>query len=355
MSSSGWSPSSTTRSSRPRSATSAATTSARCWRASRRPTPSRPPVGRLRLHDQGAGGCRPRATRPTTRRCCQRRAVASSSPASSARIAADPWRDVPGGSARGRAVPRGRASGSTAEPPRSTPSRRRCRATSAASTRARTPPSRRSGASSSTSCTRRPTSAARVVTVSPDVASSTNLGGWINSAGIWSLGDRIDWFADDTDTLVRWRETDHGQHIELGIAEVNLVGLLGELGATWSRDGQPLLPIGTIYDPFVDPGAGAVVVRHLRRRAVDPRRHAERASRSARRAARTSRSSPLRSGIEQPGCVAWEPAFGQDLEWTLAACARRGSGAPAAARPTSGCRRARSTRRCAATPTGTRC
>ena len=96
-----------------------------------------------------------------------------------------------------------------------------------------------------------PEVAERVVTVSPDVASSTNLGGWINKAGIWSPGERIDWFADDTDTLVRWRETDHGQHIELGIAEVNLVGLLGELGATWSRDGQPLLPVGTIYDPFV--------------------------------------------------------------------------------------------------------
>ena len=55
-----------------------------------------------------------------------------------------------------------------------------------------------------------PEAASRVVTVSPDVASSTNLGGWINRVGVWSLGDRIDWFADDTDTLVRWRETDHG-------------------------------------------------------------------------------------------------------------------------------------------------
>jgi pyruvate dehydrogenase E1 component len=69
--------------------------------------------------------------------------------------------------------------------------------------------------------------------------------------GIWSLGDR--------DRLVRRRHR-HARalardrsrrHIELGIAEVNLVGLLGELGATWSRDGQPLLPVGTIYDPFV--------------------------------------------------------------------------------------------------------
>ena len=64
----------------------------------------------------------------------------------------------------------------------------------------------------------------------PDVASSTNLGGWINRAGVWNPGERIDWFADDTDTLVRWRESEHGQHIELGIAEGNLVGLLGELG-----------------------------------------------------------------------------------------------------------------------------
>ena len=69
-----------------------------------------------------------------------------------------------------------------------------------------------------------------MVTVSPDVASSTNLGGWINRVGVWHLGERIDWFADDSDTLVRWRESEHGQHIELGIAEGNLVGLLGELG-----------------------------------------------------------------------------------------------------------------------------
>ena len=106
-----------------------------------------------------------------------------------------------------------------------------------------------------------PEVAARVVTVSPDVASSTNLGGWINRVGMWTRRAR---------RLVRRRrpacsstgsETRHGQHIELGIAEVNLVGLLGELGSTWSRDGQPLLPIGTLYDPFVTPRARAVVVR----------------------------------------------------------------------------------------------
>ena len=190
-----------------------------------------------------------------------------------------------------------------------------------------------------------PEVAERVVTVSPDVGTSTNLGGWINKAGIWSIGDRIDWFADDTDTLVRWRESDHGRHIELGIAEVNLVGLLGELGATWSRDGQPLLPVGTIYDPFVaralEPwsfgiyaGGQSILVGTPSGVTLGPEGGAHQ-----------SVITPS-IGIEQPGCVAWEPAFGQDFEWTLPARARRGSAAPDGSRPTSASRRGRSTRRC---------
>ena len=96
-----------------------------------------------------------------------------------------------------------------------------------------------------------PEVAARVVTVSPDVASSTNLGGWINRVGIWHLDEHPDWFARRPVHAVHWAQSQKGQHIELGIAEVNLVGLLSELGLTWSRDGEPLLPIGTLYDPFV--------------------------------------------------------------------------------------------------------
>jgi pyruvate dehydrogenase E1 component len=161
-----------------------------------------------------------------------------------------------------------------------------------------------------------PEVAARVVTVSPDVGTSTNLGGWINKAGIWSVGERIDWFADDTDTLVRWRESDHGRHMELGIAEVNLVGLLGELGATWSRDGQPLLPVGTIYDPFLaralEPwsfgiyaGGQSILVGTPSGVTLGPEGGAHQ-----------SVVTPS-IGIEQPGCVAWEPAFGRDFEWTF--------------------------------------
>lgn len=161
-----------------------------------------------------------------------------------------------------------------------------------------------------------PEVADRVVTVSPDVASSTNLGGWINRVGVFHPRERVDWFADDSETAIRWRESDHGQHIELGIAEVNLVGLLGELGATWSRDGEPLLPIGTIYDPFVtralEPwsfgmyaGGQSILVGTPSGVTLAPEGGAHQ-----------SITTPS-IGIAQPQCVAWEPAFGQDLEWAL--------------------------------------
>jgi pyruvate dehydrogenase E1 component len=161
-----------------------------------------------------------------------------------------------------------------------------------------------------------PEVARAVVTVSPDVASSTNLGGWLNRVGIWNPLDRVDWFADDSNTLVKWRESMHGQHIELGIAEGNLVGLLTELGSTWSRDGQPLFPIGTLYDPFVNralepwsfglyAGGQSILVGTPSGVTLAPEGGAHQ-----------SIITPS-VGIEQPRCVAWEPAFGQDLEWTL--------------------------------------
>jgi len=167
-----------------------------------------------------------------------------------------------------------------------------------------------------------PSAAGRVVTVTPDVASSTNLGGWINKVGVWSSDDRQDWFADDPETILHWRERPTGQHLELGIAEVNLVGLLGELGATWSRWGEPLLPIGVLYDPFVE-------------RALEPWSFGIYAggqsilvgtpagvSLAAEGGAHQSIKTPS-IGIEQPGCVSYEPAFAVELEWTLLAALGR--------------------------------
>jgi pyruvate dehydrogenase E1 component len=159
-----------------------------------------------------------------------------------------------------------------------------------------------------------PETAARVVTCSPDVASSTNLGGWINKTGVWSVSERPDWFADDTERVLRWSTASNGQHIELGIAEVNLVCLLGELGATWSRWGEPLIPIATIYDPFVpralEPwsygiyaGGQSILVGTPSGVTLAPEGGAHQ-----------SIVTPS-IGLEQPGCVAWEPAFAGDLEW----------------------------------------
>jgi pyruvate dehydrogenase E1 component len=161
-----------------------------------------------------------------------------------------------------------------------------------------------------------PTVGERIVTVSPDVASSTNLGGWINRVGVWNVGERVDWFADDPGTLMRWRETAQGRHIELGIAESNLAGLLAELGSTWSRDGEPLLPIGTLYDPFVTRaleqwsfgmygGGQSILVATPSGITLSPEGGAHQ-----------SVITPS-IGLEQPGCIGWEPAFAKDLEWTL--------------------------------------
>jgi pyruvate dehydrogenase E1 component len=163
-----------------------------------------------------------------------------------------------------------------------------------------------------------PEVAERVVTVSPDVASSTNLGGWISKVGIWNTHDRVDWFADDKESALRWSERRQGQHVELGIAEVNLVGLLSELGVTWSRDGQPLLPIGTVYDPFVaralEPwsfgiyaGGQSILIGTPSGVTLAPEGGAHQ-----------SVTTPS-IGVEQPGCVGWEPAFAQDFEWTMLA------------------------------------
>jgi pyruvate dehydrogenase E1 component len=169
---------------------------------------------------------------------------------------------------------------------------------------------------------RAPEAARRVVTVSPDVSSSTNLGGWVNKVGVWSPNERVDWFADDADTILHWRESPGGQHIELGIAETNLVGLIGELGATWSRWGEPLLPIGVLYDPFVSralepwsfgiyAGGQSILVGTPSGVTLAPEGGAHQ-----------SITTPS-IGLEQPGCVTYEPAFAVDVEWTLLASLAR--------------------------------
>ncbi|ABK71799.1 pyruvate dehydrogenase [Mycolicibacterium smegmatis] len=163
-----------------------------------------------------------------------------------------------------------------------------------------------------------PDAAARVVTVSPDVSSTTNLGGWVNKVGVWSATERRNWFADDAETIMHWDERPSGRHVELGIAETNLVGLLGELGATWSRWGQPLFPIGVLYDPFVEralePWSFGIYAGGQSILVGTPSGVTLAAEGGAHQSIKTPSI-----GIEQPGCISYEPAFAIDVEWTLLA------------------------------------
>ena len=95
-----------------------------------------------------------------------------------------------------------------------------------------------------------------LVTTAPDVATSTNLAGFINRAGVFSPVQRRAW---SEDPVLKWAEGPDGQHIELGISEMNLFLLLGQLGLAFDLSGQTLLPVGTVYDPFVLRGLDAFV------------------------------------------------------------------------------------------------
>ncbi|HYC57068.1 MAG TPA: 1-deoxy-D-xylulose-5-phosphate synthase N-terminal domain-containing protein [Candidatus Binatia bacterium] len=101
----------------------------------------------------------------------------------------------------------------------------------------------------------------RIVTTSPDVASSTNLGPWVNRRGVFDrhAKPQADAFvAENLATTQRWVASEKGQHIELGIAENNLFLLLAALGLSHSLFGERLLPIGTLYDPFISRGLDAL-------------------------------------------------------------------------------------------------
>ena len=101
--------------------------------------------------------------------------------------------------------------------------------------------------------------AARIVTMAPDVTVSTNLGPWVNRRGLFARGVQADTFRDEkVPSIQKWAFGPSGQHIELGIAEMNLFLLLGAAGLSHSLFGERLLPVGTVYDPFVARGLDAL-------------------------------------------------------------------------------------------------
>ena len=101
--------------------------------------------------------------------------------------------------------------------------------------------------------------ASRIVTTSPDVTVSTNLGSWVNRRGIFGSPSANAAVPDaQVASPQKWTVSRDGQHIELGIAENNLFILLGALGLSGPLHGGRLLPIGTVYDPFISRGLDAL-------------------------------------------------------------------------------------------------
>jgi pyruvate dehydrogenase E1 component len=99
----------------------------------------------------------------------------------------------------------------------------------------------------------------RIVTTSPDVTVSTNLGGWVNRRGLFAREALADTFRNERiPSTFNWDFSARGQHIELGIAENNLFILLSALGLSHAINGERLIPIGTLYDPFIARGLDAL-------------------------------------------------------------------------------------------------
>lgn len=170
-----------------------------------------------------------------------------------------------------------------------------------------------------TALARWPDIAARIVTTSPDVASSTNLGGWINKMGVYSSQARINYFKEaGVPQLLSWEQSPRGQHIELGISENDFFLLLTALGLSNELLGETLLPIGTIYDTFISRGLDALKYGLYSKSKFIFVGSPSGISLSREGGAHQSLITPS-IGSELPNLVYYEPCFGQELEWILLA------------------------------------
>jgi pyruvate dehydrogenase E1 component len=101
--------------------------------------------------------------------------------------------------------------------------------------------------------------AARIVTTAPDVTQTTNLGGFVNRRGLFRRSELADVFqAARIPSAQKWVGNAAGQHVELGIAETNFFLVLAAFGLSAQHFGTRLLPVGTVYDPFIARGLDAL-------------------------------------------------------------------------------------------------
>ena len=155
----------------------------------------------------------------------------------------------------------------------------------------------------------------RIVSASPDVAVSTHLGNWVSKVGVFASTAHPD-YQEDGQRLLRWQPGPTGQHIELGISEMNLFLLLGQLGLSYELCGQQLFPIGTVYDPFVCRGLDALIYGLYNGSKFIFAGTPSGVSLSPEGGAHQS-TVTASLGIELPGLDYYEPAFACELEWIL--------------------------------------
>ncbi len=153
----------------------------------------------------------------------------------------------------------------------------------------------------------------RIVTTSPDVTVSTNLGPWVNRRGLFARDEQADTFRDErVPSAQKWRFSPQGQHLELGIAEMNLFLLLGAAGLSHSLFGERLLPVGTVYDPFVARGLDALNYACYQDARFIIAGTPSGVTLAPEGGAHQSIGTPL-IGMSQDGLAAFEPAFLDEL------------------------------------------
>jgi pyruvate dehydrogenase E1 component len=152
-----------------------------------------------------------------------------------------------------------------------------------------------------------------LVTTAPDVATSTSLAGFINRMGVFSAVAKRSW---SEDPLLRWSEGPTGQHIELGISEMNLFLLLGQLGLSWDLSDQRLLPVGTVYDPFICRGLDALIYSVYSGAQFVIAGTPSGVTLAPEGGAHQS-TITASIGLELPNCRLLEPAYARALDWLV--------------------------------------
>ena len=153
----------------------------------------------------------------------------------------------------------------------------------------------------------------RIVTTSPDVTVSTNLGAFVNQRGLFRRQELRDVFhAAKIPSAQKWAGHGAGQHIELGIAEHNLFLMLAALGLSAPVFGTRLMPIGTVYDPFIARGLDALNYGCYQNARFLLVATPSGVTLGPEGGAHQSINSPL-IGMGQPGLTYFEPAFVDEL------------------------------------------